>query len=119
MSQRFAPCPSSPNCVTSYAQDEPHAIDPLPLPDVRPMETLRAVVEAMPRTTIVTEDDDYMHVVYRSRIFRFADDVEFLIDEDAQVIHVRSASRVGYGDMGVNRNRVESIREQMLRRISG
>jgi len=71
---------------------------------------LRRIVESFPRTTIVTVDGDYLHATFASRIFRFVDDVEFLVDRDAGVVHVRSASRVGYGDMGVNRRRVEEIR---------
>ena len=113
LDERFAPCPDSPNCVSSFAEDELHAIEPLPLPSRQPMDTLQEIVASMPRTTIVTVDGDYLHVVYRTLVFRFADDVEFRIDEAAGVIHVRSASRVGYGDMGVNRNRVEAIRDRL------
>lgn len=116
MDQRFAPCPESPNCVSSYATDELHAIDPLPLPPDEPMETLRGVVASFPRTATVVEDGDYLHATFTSLVFRFVDDVEFRIDRDAGVIHVRSASRVGYGDMGVNRRRVESIRERLRAR---
>jgi uncharacterized protein (DUF1499 family) len=60
--------------------------------------------------TFVKETESYWHVEFRSRIFRFVDDVEFLFDRDSKVIHVRSASRVGYSDLGVNRARVEKIR---------
>ena len=116
MEQRFAPCPESPNCVLSFATDELHAIDPLPLPADDPMGALRDVVASFPRTKIVVEDGDYLHVTFTSLVFRFVDDVEFRIDREADVIHVRSASRVGYGDMGVNRRRVESIRERLKER---
>jgi len=109
--ERLAPCPDSPNCVSSYAQDDVHAIEPLPMPaDQDATGALRRIVESFPRTTIVTVDGDYLHATFASRIFRFVDDVEFLVDRDAGVVHVRSASRVGYGDMGVNRRRVEEIR---------
>jgi len=116
---RFAPCPDSPNCVSSYATDEQHAIDPLPLPEQNAMTVLREIVASFPRTTVVTQEDDYLHVIFRSRVFRFPDDVEFLIDRAAGVIQVRSASRLGYGDMGVNRNRVESIRNLLRERLDG
>ena len=66
---------------------------------------------AMPRSKIVTADDRYMHVEVASRLFRFVDDVEFLIEPDAKTIQFRSASRVGRSDLGVNRQRMEEIRQ--------
>ncbi len=113
MEERFAPCPDSPNCVSSYADDELHGIPALPLSGSDPMETLVSAVESFPRTEIVTREGDYLHVTFTSLVFRFVDDVEFRIDREAGVIHVRSASRVGYGDMNVNRDRVESIRAKL------
>lgn len=65
----------------------------------------------MPRTRIRRDEAAYLHAEFRSLIFRFVDDVEFLLDADAGVIHVRSASRLGYSDLGVNRRRVEAIRQ--------
>ena len=59
--------------------------------------------------TFVVEEDTYWHVEFRSRVFRFVDDVEFLFDPADRQIHVRSASRVGYSDLGVNRRRIEKI----------
>ncbi len=117
MRERFAPCPPSPNCVSSYAGDEEHHVDPLPLPADRPeatdadiLEALRRVLSALPRTRIVNVEGDYLHATCTSLVFRFVDDVEFRLDREAGVMHVRSASRVGYGDLGVNRRRVEKIR---------
>jgi uncharacterized protein (DUF1499 family) len=111
--ERFAPCPDSPNCVSSYASDDLHAIDPLPLTASDPLRVVREIVEALPRTQIVTVDDDYLHATFASRVFGFVDDVEFRVDAAAGVIQVRSASRVGYGDMGVNRRRVEDLRQRL------
>ena len=112
--RRFAPCPASPNCVSSYATDVLHAVAPLPLPaDDDAVSVLRRIVESFPRTTIVTVDGDYLRATFSSRIFRFVDDVEFLVDRDAAVVHVRSASRLGKGDLGVNRRRVEEIRARL------
>jgi uncharacterized protein (DUF1499 family) len=71
---------------------------------------LRQAVLKAGNATFVEETETYWHVEFRSRIFRFVDDVEFLFDRDNKVIHVRSASRVGYSDLGVNRKRVEEIR---------
>jgi uncharacterized protein (DUF1499 family) len=64
----------------------------------------------MKRAKIITEKDDYIHAEYTSALFRFVDDVELYFDKAKKIIHVRSASRVGYGDMGVNRKRVEELR---------
>ena len=64
----------------------------------------------MPRTQIVTDEETYIHATFTSLIFRFVDDVQFVIDDATKTIHFRSASRVGRGDMGVNRNRMEEIR---------
>ena len=77
-------------------------------------EKLVAIIKGQPRATIVTEQDTYLHIEYRSLIFRFVDDVEFYIDEAAHLIQFRSASRLGHSDMGVNRKRMEGIREQFV-----
>ena len=66
----------------------------------------------MPRSQIVSSTNTYIHVEFTSLIFRFVDDVEFLFDDEKKLIHVRSASRVGYSDLGANRNRVEEIRKR-------
>lgn len=71
---------------------------------------LRQAVLAAGDARFVVEDDTYWHIEFRSRLFRFVDDVEFLFDLEQKLIHVRSASRVGYSDLGVNRKRVERIR---------
>jgi len=67
----------------------------------------------MSRTKIVTSDDAYLHAECTSRIFRFVDDLELHLRPDDGIIAVRSASRVGKGDMGVNHKRVESLRQRL------
>ncbi len=67
------------------------------------------IVGAMPRTTIVRERENYLHIEFRSRLFRFVDDVEFYLEDERGLIQFRSASRRGYSDMGVNRRRMEKI----------
>ncbi len=106
-------CPSSPNCVCSESDGGTAGIAPLAYEgdDSAALARLAEVLAAMPRTAVVTRSDDYMHVTFTSAIFRFVDDVEFRLDREAGVIHVRSASRVGYSDLGANRARVERIRE--------
>lgn len=71
---------------------------------------LRQAVLAVGNVTFVVEEGTYWHLEFRSRIFRFVDDVEFLFEPQTKLIHVRSASRVGHSDLGVNRTRVEKIR---------
>ena len=109
---RLAPCPSSPNCVSSLADDEMHRIVPLPFSGTAgaAIDRLAGTVRSLPRASVITATETYLHAEFRSAIFRFVDDVEFLVDEPAGVIHVRSASRVGSSDLGVNRRRVEAIR---------
>jgi uncharacterized protein (DUF1499 family) len=105
-------CPNTPNCVCSQAEDEAHRIEPLRF-DGRAEEAvgrLRDVLAACPRTRVVTATDDYLRAECRSRVFRFVDDVEFLLDREARVIHCRSASRIGRADFGVNRRRLEGVR---------
>ena len=69
----------------------------------------------MPRTKVVRQDERYLHAEFTSALFRFVDDVELLLDADAGVVHVRSASRIRYSDMGANRRRVEAIRSAFER----
>lgn len=110
---RMAPCPDSPNCVSTLSEDEEHGIAALTFegsPD-EAKERLLSVIEGMPRTAIVENDGWYIRAEFTSRIFRFVDDVEFLIDANAGVIDFRSASRVGRSDLGANRKRMETIRE--------
>jgi len=110
----LAPCPSSPNCVSSQApvSDKVHYIAPIKysgtLADAK--KRLVKVIESMKRARIVTARDDYIYAEYTSALFRFVDDVEFYFDDAKKLIQVRSASRLGYGDLGVNRKRVEEIR---------
>lgn len=106
-------CPKSPNCVSSLAQDPEHAVQALVYSGSRAdaLAKLKKVLMGMKRTTIVDEQENYIHAETRSLIFRFVDDVEFYFPAE-QVIHVRSASRVGHSDLGVNRKRVEEIRRR-------
>jgi uncharacterized protein (DUF1499 family) len=110
--RHLSPCPSSPNCVSTQAQDESHAIAPLRYQKTRAeaKEALKAIIRTLPRTKLVEEDDTYLHYEFTSLLLRFVDDVEFLFVDEAKTIHFRSASRTGYGDLGVNRRRMEEIR---------
>jgi len=83
---------------------------PLELPPAQAMERLKAILARRPRTEIVEEDAGYLHATETSALLRFVDDVEFELDGDAGEIHFRSASRVGWSDLGVNRRRMKEIR---------
>ncbi len=109
---RFTPCPSSPNCVSTFATDEQHRIEPLTFSGSLPEAKVRMynVVTDMPRVTVITNAPNYIHAEFRSALWRFVDDVEFYFDEENSLIQMKSASRLGYGDGGVNRARMEEIR---------
>lgn len=108
---KLAPCPKTPNCVNSQAQNDPqHQIDPLPFVSIA---EIKQVVESMERTTIIAESENYLYAEFKTKLMGFVDDVEFYRDEAAQVVHVRSASRLGQSDLGVNRKRVEEIRAKL------
>lgn len=109
---RLRACPTSPNCVCTRATDEEHRIEPLRFDGgaAEALERLKRVIGALPRTKIVTANGHYVHVEFTTLVMRFVDDVEFAIDEKTRTIHFRSASRVGYSDLGVNRRRMEAIR---------
>ncbi|WOD41184.1 DUF1499 domain-containing protein [Nodosilinea sp. E11] len=113
---KLAPCPASPNCVVSQGEaDAEHSIAPLTYSgdSTQAMAKLTNVVKAMPRTTIVEATDTYLYAEFASKLMGFVDDVEFYLDPEASVIQVRSASRMGQSDLGVNRKRVEAIRQAL------
>uniref|UniRef100_A0A8J7A7S9 DUF1499 domain-containing protein n=2 Tax=Desmonostoc muscorum TaxID=1179 RepID=A0A8J7A7S9_DESMC len=105
-------CPASNNCVVSQNADAKHAIDPIAYHVDRDAakKTLLKVLTVVPRTEVIEQTDNYIHALSKSRIFQFTDDVEFYFPPNESVIHVRSASRVGESDLGVNHRRVEQIR---------
>jgi uncharacterized protein (DUF1499 family) len=111
----LSPCPETPNCVVSQNADAAHGIAPLAyhtdLDTAR--ETLLKVLSVVPRTEVVEQTDNYLRAQSKSRLFKFVDDVEFYFPSDEKVIQVRSASRVGQSDLGVNRRRIEQIRLAM------
>jgi uncharacterized protein (DUF1499 family) len=108
-------CPDKPNCVSSFAADAEHRIAAIRLADA-PAATwqgLQSILAADGSARIVMSSDDYLHVVFTSTIMRYRDDVEFILFADDGQIAVRSASRVGHSDLGVNRERIEDIRRQL------
>ena len=115
---RLQPCPTSPNCVSTQADNPGQAMEPLPL-NCDPQDAvarLKQIIEAQPRTKIVTTEAGYLHAEFTTAWLRFTDDVEFLVDQQASQIHFRSASRVGHSDLGANRRRMEKLTAAYLER---
>ncbi|MFH2131207.1 MAG: DUF1499 domain-containing protein [bacterium] len=113
--QRLSACPDSPNCVSSDATDKEHGIKPFRLKGDFETNWPRVIesVESLPRTSVVTKTGSYLHAACKSLIFRFTDDLELRLDRATGIIAVRSASRLGHSDLGVNRKRVESLRSSL------
>lgn len=108
---RLFPCPDSPNCVSSQSTNARHAVAPLPLrrsPE-ESLECLKRLVGSMKRTVIVVAEEDFFRAESRT-LLGFVDDLAFEIDRSQNVIHMRSASRIGYWDLGMNRRRLERLR---------
>jgi len=108
---KLHPCPKSPNCVSTQATDEKQKIEPInysgSLIDAK--AKIIGIINSLKRSKIITNEDNYIHIEFRTATFRFVDDVEFLFDDKEKVIHFRSRARMGYSDMGVNRKRMEEI----------
>jgi len=114
----LAPCPSSPNCVSSLADDERHRVAPLPGAGDRAasLAMLVAVLDALPRVDYERIGPARLQARFTSRVLRFVDDVTLYVHDDG-LIDVRSASRLGYWDMGANRRRVEDLRQRLAERL--
>jgi apolipoprotein D and lipocalin family protein len=108
------PCPDSPNCVSSLAETKKHFIAPIPYNGETAVARyeLLGILHSFKRARLATIEENYIHAEFVSSIFRFVDDVEFYFDTDKKLIQMRSASRIGYSDLGVNRRRIEAIRKQ-------
>ena len=109
---RLSPCPDSPNCVSSQSDDTAHFTEPLHytgnLAEAR--QKLIGLLGNSKRVRLISAETDYIHAEFRSLIFNFVDDVEFYFSSEDRIIHVRSASRTGYYDFGVNHRRLERLR---------
>jgi uncharacterized protein (DUF1499 family) len=104
-------CPNSPNCVSSESDSASSRVEPLTF-EGRSEKTwgdLKETIRDM-GGKIQEEHDGYLWATFTSNLFRFVDDVEFRMVSTDGIIHVRSGSRVGYSDLGVNRRRVKKLR---------
>ncbi|MEM7556494.1 MAG: DUF1499 domain-containing protein [Cyanobacteria bacterium P01_A01_bin.84] len=113
---KLAPCPSSPNCVSSQSpsSDTTHFIQPLTYNSnsQKALSDLKNIIQSLERTKIITETENYLYAEFKSALMGFVDDVEFYLNPNTNNIDVRSASRLGQSDLGVNRKRIETIREK-------
>ena len=109
---RLAPCPEAPNCVSSQSTDRKQAIEPLrySTSEAEAVASLRKIILQMKGARITEEEGGYIRAEFTSTIWRFVDDVEFAFNENLKIIDVRSASRLGHSDFGVNRKRIEAIK---------
>ncbi|MEM9245919.1 MAG: DUF1499 domain-containing protein [Cyanobacteria bacterium P01_F01_bin.153] len=119
---QLQPCPNSPNCVSSQTgiTDPQHAISPLSFTGSsdEAFSALIDIVKSQDNTTIITEGPDYLYAEFKTSLMGFIDDVEFVLNRDENLIHVRSASRLGESDLGLNRQRVETLRTALDRAIA-
>ena len=99
---KLHPCPKSPNCVSTQAIDEKQKMEPInysgDLEDAK--AKIIDIINSLKRSKIITNEENYIHIEFRTATFRFVDDVEFLFDDKEKVIHFRSRARMGYSDMG-------------------
>jgi len=107
-------CPQKPNCVNSQAENGYPAMEPIPFNGTlaEAKTQMLDVVEAMERSTIVSENEDYIHAEFRSQLWGFVDDTEFYFDAEDKVVHFRSAARLGQSDLQANRRRMQDIRRR-------
>lgn len=112
-SSKLAKCPDSPNCIcTEYPEDSAHYQVPLEFQGDS-AQTLSKIKEAIQKSggVIESETDSSISATFTSKIFKFVDDVDVRLDTENQKVHIRSASRVGYSDLGANRKRYLKIRK--------
>jgi len=113
---KLAPVIHKPNNVSSQADinDRTHYVAPFKFTGdaAAAFQQLAGLVQTQPRARVITQDGQYLHAEFSSPLMGFVDDVEFLLAPEQMVIDVRSAARLGSSDFGVNRKRVESLREQ-------
>lgn len=118
---RLAPPKRTPNCVSSQADraDQEHFIAPILFRGsaLDAIAAARKAVESMRRATVIRQEHNYLYAEYKSKLMGYVDDVECTYDEKSGVLHVRSASRLGRRDYGVNRARVEALRTRIEGRV--
>ncbi len=113
--KKLPPCQNTPNCVSTQAVDKPHYTEPFRISGnpQKAWEDLRRAIMSQDRVMVTHETDNSLHAEATSLVLHFVDDIDAVLDADAKLIHIRSASRIGHSDFGVNRKRIESIRAHL------
>ncbi len=111
-SGQLAACPNTPNCISSQSKDPDHYIEPIAYQGsaTDAIDRLKSAIATQERSKIIQENNNYLRAEFTSRWMGFVDDLELFVDENAKLIHLRSASRLGESDLGVNRQRLETIK---------
>ena len=119
MSRISIECPKSPNCVSTLTNQADKHMPPIPcsIDPIRVAGLIKNLMSEVKRCELIEENSNYLHFLITSSFLRFKDDVEFYIDQENQLIHFRSASRVGYSDLGVNRKRMTQLSQLITTRI--
>lgn len=109
---KLFPCPDMPNCVCSmYDEDSKHHMEAWKINQTNVREKLIAILDALTEARIVESSENYIRAEFTSKLFKFVDDVEFLIDSQNSLLHFRSASRLGYSDLGANKKRMKKLKK--------
>ena len=116
-SAQLLSCPKKPNCVNSQASDQAHFIEPIEFNGTpqKAQQRMLQILKTFQQAKIIVVQDNYVRVEFTSKVFQFIDDVEFIISSsntENSTIDFRSASRIGYSDLGANRKRMEQIRNK-------
>ena len=106
---KLSPLSRKPNCVSTQTEAQSKQVAPLSYQQNASDQMQRVIkaIESMPGASIRQCEGNYLYAVFTTKIMRFKDDVEIYLDDDAKLLHFRSASRLGYSDLGVNRKRYE------------
>lgn len=109
----LAPMPSSPNAVSTQTDDEDKKVEPFEFKGdlENSKKVIIDVLDKIDKVKIVKNEEDYIYSVFETKTMKYKDDVEFYFDKENKLIHFRSASRIGYSDMGLNKERYEKIRK--------
>jgi len=113
---RLAKCPESPNCVSTQSTDPGKTMQAISFTGnaEETLDKIKASIESnCVRVKLCTESNNYLHYEFTSLLLRFVDDVEFFADDDNNLVHFRSASRIGHSDLGVNKKRMMKICESL------
>jgi uncharacterized protein (DUF1499 family) len=116
---KLSPVPTSPNAVSSQSEDPDKKVEPIPFQGglKESIEWIKEGLRAYGSIEILEEEENYIHAVHTTGKMKYKDDIEFYFDDESALIQFRSASRIGYSDMGLNRQRYDRFRELLKERL--